>query len=157
MRISFRTMLAAAAALMLLPLAAVTQSGAQDRLTVPAEQRQLPWRGELPVCESPAVLSDIQTRFAAREQGFWASPLRIVGYENVRHVALRPWGSAYIPRRFCSAVAHVDDGHRTTRRTVNYVIVEDLGFTGWGYGVQWCMTGVERHRHAAPDCRLMRP
>jgi len=156
MRIALKTVLAAAAALMLLPLAA-TESAAQSRLTVPAEEREVPWRGELPVCETPAVLGNIQTRFAAREQGFWASPLRIVGYENVRHVAHRPWGSAYIPRRYCSAVAHVDDGHRVTRRNVNYVIVEDLGFTGWGYGVQWCVTGVERHRHAAPDCRLMKP
>lgn len=157
MRIALKTLLAPAAALMLSPFIAASAGFAHDRLTVPAEERIIPWSGELPVCETPAVLSSIQTRFASREQKFWDSSLRIAGFENVRHVALRPWGPAYIPRRFCRAVALVDDGRRVTKRHVNYVIVEDLGFTGWGYGVHWCVTGVERHRHAAPDCRMLQP
>jgi hypothetical protein len=154
MRISFKTLATSLVTALLLPLAA---QAADLRRAPPAEVRVAPQVDRLPACETPAVLSNIQNRFASREQKFWNSPLRIVAYEDIRHVANRPWGEAFIPRRFCSATAHVDDGQRVTARRVNYVIVEDLGFAGHGYGVQWCVTGVERHLHAAPNCRMMMP
>jgi hypothetical protein len=153
MRISFRTLATSIITALLLPLAA----NAADIRRAPPAAPAVAQVDRLPACETPAVLSNIQNRFASREQKFWDSPLRIAGYEDVRHVANRPWGADYIPRRFCSATAHVDDGQRVTRRSVHYVIVEDLGFAGHGYGVQWCVTGVERHFHAAPGCRLMMP
>jgi hypothetical protein len=154
MRISLKTLATSLITALLLPLAA---QAADVRRAPPAEVRVAPQVERLPACETPAVLSNIQNRFASREQKFWDSPLRIAGYEDVRHVANRPWGADYIPRRYCSATAHVDDGQRVTKRSVHYVIVEDLGFAGHGYGVQWCVTGVERHFHAAPGCRLMMP
>jgi hypothetical protein len=151
MRISFKTLATSFIAAMLLPLAAQAADLRRAPAAAPAHA------GTLPACETPAVLSNIQSRFAKREQRFWDSPLRIVGYEDIRHVAYRPWGEAFIPRRFCSARVQVDDGQRISERRVNYVIVEDIGFAGHGYGVQWCVSGVERHFHAAPDCRLMMP
>lgn len=154
MRISLKTLAASLITALLLPLAA---QAADLRRAPAAEVRAVPHVERLPVCETPAVLANIQKEFAYREAKFWNSSLRVVGYENIRHVALNPWGGDHIPRRYCSATAHVDDGHRVTERRVNYVILEDLGFAGHGYGVQWCVTGVERHLHAAPNCRMMMP
>lgn len=122
-----------------------------------AEERLIAWRGELPACGDAGVLSDITARFARREAGFWNSALRIGGYERVREVAFRPWGASYIPRRFCSATAHVSDGERTHRRRVDYMIIDGMGDIGFGWRVQYCVSGVERHLHAAPDCRMMQP
>ena len=154
MRISFRTLATSLITALLLPLAA---QAADLRRAPPAEVRVVPHEDTLPACETPAVLAEIQKEFAYREAKFWNSSLRVVGYENIRHVALRPWGPAYIPRRYCTATAQVNDGLRVTEQRVNYVILEDLGFAGYGYNVHWCVTGVERHLHAAPDCRLMTP
>jgi hypothetical protein len=154
MRISSKALATTVAAILLLPFAA---QAADLGRAPPAGARLIGPADTLPACETPAVLGNIQTRFAKRESRFWDSPLRIVSYEDVRHVAHRPWGAAYIPRRFCSATALVDHGTEVRRHRVNYVIAEDLGFASYGYGVQWCVTGVERHRHAAPDCRMMMP
>jgi hypothetical protein len=153
MRISLKTLATSLITALLLPLAAQ----AADLRRAPPAAPAVSQVDRLPACETPAVLANIQSRFGSREQKFWDSPLRIVAYEDIRHVAHRPWGESFIPRRFCSATAHVDDGQRVTPRRVNYVIVEDLGFAGHGYGVQWCVTGVERHLHAAPNCRMMMP
>jgi hypothetical protein len=154
MRISSKALAAGIATALMLPLVA---QAADLRRAPPAEARLIGPADTLPACETPAVLGNIQNRFASREQRFWDSPLRIVGYEDVRHVAHRPWGAAYIPRRFCAATALVDNGTEVRRHRVNYVIAEELGFAGYGYGVQWCVTGVERHLHAAPNCRMMMP
>ncbi len=152
MSVRSMALVGSALAFLLLPAAAQAQ-----RYTVPAEDREIAWTGNLPACETPRVLADIQTRFAAREAGYWNSPLRIVGYEKVRPVAQRPWGAAYIPRLYCSAVALVHDGAHVRKHSVSYVIAEGLGYAGWGWGVQWCVDGVIRHNHASPNCLLMKP
>lgn len=148
-----RMLVLAVAAACAAPLAA----SAQSRLAPPAEQREIGWRGAVPVCDDARVLAEIAARFTRREGGFWKSPLHISGYEKIREVALRPWGASYIPRRFCTASAHLDGHGRTQRRRVDYVILDGMGPIGLGWGVQYCVSGVERHLHAAPDCRMKRP
>ena len=68
--------------------------------------------GVLPPCEFRYVLERIQTRFGSKEGRFWNSDLRIVGFDQVRETAFRPWAPQTIPRRFCSAVALTSDGQR---------------------------------------------
>ncbi|MCG6122110.1 MAG: hypothetical protein MEP57_05310 [Microvirga sp.] len=143
----------AAAACAVAPLSAL----AQDRYAPPAEQREIPWKAELPACDDAGVLSQIASKFDSREAKFWNLSLRIAGYEKMRELAFRPWGASYIPRRFCTASAHVDGPGRTTRRRVDYVILDGLGDIGFGWRVQYCVSGLERHLHAAPDCQMMRP
>lgn len=143
--------LAAAAICAAAPLAA----SAQGRNAPPAEQREIAWRGATPACDDSRVLAEITARFAHREGGFWNSALRISGYDKVRETASRPWGASYIPRRFCTGFAHVEGMARPRR--VDFVIIEGMGPIGLGWGVQYCVSGVERHLHAAPDCRMMRP
>jgi hypothetical protein len=108
--------------------------------------------GVLPPCE--AALDTIVSRFAQKESQFWNSSLQIVGFEKVRQIAFRPWASNTIPRRFCSATATVSDGKK---HRVSYWIGEDTGMIGAGWGVEWCVAGLDRNWAYNPACKVARP
>jgi hypothetical protein len=112
------------------------------------------YHGILPYCEAPAVSGKIASQFASREQKYWASNLRIEGFDRIREIAYRPWGPDYIPRRFCTARVLTSDGHY---RSVSYFIAEDLGFAGFSWGVTWCVAGLDRNLAFAPNCKMARP
>jgi hypothetical protein len=42
-------------------------------------------------------------------------------------------------------------------RTVHYSIIEDGGFAGFGQGVEWCVTGLDRNWAYNPRCKAARP
>ena len=42
-------------------------------------------------------------------------------------------------------------------RTVIYDIGEGLGIIGLGYGVEWCVVGLDRNLAYAPACSSLRP
>jgi hypothetical protein len=109
---------------------------------------------QLPTCEEPAALSAIAARFAEKEGTFWASPLTLQGFGQVRELAFRPWARDTIPRRFCSARVLVSDGRHTV---VYYSIGEDLGFASATWGVDWCVVGYDRNLAYAPRCKMARP
>ncbi|GGK30602.1 hypothetical protein [Salinarimonas ramus] len=124
----------------------------------PAEERVSPFAGTVPSCDAPTILSTISGEFNRREARFWNSGLRIVGIEHVRPVAFRPWGDSFIPRRFCTATAAVQRGPVVRHHRVNYLIREELGvFLQSSHDVEWCVIGVERLLHAAPNCEMMLP
>lgn len=106
----------------------------------------------VPACES--ALDTISSRFASKEGKYWNSSLQITGYADVREVAFRPWASNSIPRRFCTAHAMLSDGKA---RWVHYSIIEDGGFAGYGPGVEWCVTGLDRNWAYNPACKAARP
>jgi len=106
----------------------------------------------LPRCE--AALGKIAYGFATKEGRFWASNLQIIDFADVRETALRPWADQTIPRRFCSARARISDG---VWRPVHFVIAEDTGLIGATWGVQWCVTGLDRNWAYNPGCRMARP
>jgi len=108
--------------------------------------------GVLPPCE--AGLGTITYRFAQKESRFWNSDLQIVGFERVKEIAFRPWAPQTVPRRFCTAVASVSDGHK---HTVNYWIGEDTGMIGMTWGVEWCVVGLDRNWAYNPACKMARP
>lgn len=108
--------------------------------------------GDLPPCE--AALGTIASRFAQKEGQFWNSDLQILGFDQVRQTAFRPWAPQTIPRRFCSAVAHVSDGRR---HTVRYWIGEDTGMIGMTWGVEWCVVGLDRNWAYNPACKMAQP
>jgi hypothetical protein len=144
----------AVAALALVGAAGIWANSAQAREQVPAEERIQPFTGLLPSCSDGAVLSHIQRWFASRETSYWQSTLTIDGFDKVGIVAERPWGSDYVPRRFCTARALMSDGHV---RRVDYFIKEDLGIIGMSWGVNWCVHGLDRNYAYAPDCKMARP
>jgi hypothetical protein len=124
------------------------------REITPAERREIPYDATLPPCGHPNVLSEISSDFATKESRFWNSSLRIVGFENVRQVAWRPWGLDYIPRRFCTGTVIVSDGYR---HKINFSIREDLGFIGVGWDTEACVDGFDRHYSFAPHCKQAAP
>jgi hypothetical protein len=110
--------------------------------------------GDLPACESHAALSTISSRFAQKEGRFWNSALTIHGYEQIRETAYRPWAPNAMPRRFCSALALVSDG---LKHPIHYSIGEANGIIGAGWGVEWCVVGLDRNWAYSPACRMARP
>lgn len=110
--------------------------------------------GVLPVCESQSVLDTVAARFATKEGRFWNSPLQINGFDQVREIAYRPWHNDTIPRRFCRGSVLVSDG---VVRKVYYSIIEDGAMIGNGWGVEWCVDGLDRNMAYNPHCRAARP
>jgi len=109
---------------------------------------------KVPLCDEHGPLDKIMSRFVSKEYRFWNSDLEIVGFEKIREVAWEPWSSGTIPRRFCTASVLISDGKR---RQINYSIIEDGGMIGTGYGVEWCVVGLDRNWAYNPSCRWARP
>jgi hypothetical protein len=127
---------------------------AKARPIVPAERRYDSYDGTLPACGDPQVFERIQSRFSEREGEFWQSGLRIVSFGEPRETGMRSNGLDYIPRRYCMATAYFSD---QSTREVTYSIVEDDGIIGLGFGVDWCVSGLDRNYAAAPDCSMAGP
>ena len=108
--------------------------------------------GRVAPCES--ALPTITSQFQEKESTFWNSPLVITAYGNIHETAFRPWQSDNIPRRYCTAQAMISDGKM---RTVHFSIIEDGGFAGFGQGVEWCVTGLDRNWAWNPACKAARP
>ena len=108
--------------------------------------------GRVAVCEK--ALSTITSQFQEKESTFWNSPLTITAYGRIHETAFRPWQSDNIPRRYCSADVMLSDGKL---RAVHYSIIEDGGFAGYGQGVEWCVTGLDRNWAFNPRCRASKP
>jgi hypothetical protein len=110
------------------------------------------YTGLLPDCE--AGLGAIASEFAYKEARFWNSDLQILSFERVREIAYSPWAPGTIPRRFCRAVAVVSDGRK---HAVNFWIGEDTGFASMGWGVRWCVVGLDRNWAFNPRCKMALP
>ncbi|WP_406854454.1 hypothetical protein ABEG18_18145 [Alsobacter sp. KACC 23698] len=139
----------------LLATSLASTASAEDRY--PAERWTLPYSAypaNIPACADPAVLSKIQDRFSETESSYWNSSAAIVSFETVRVLGFRPWGLDYIPRLFCTGTVVVNDGRR---HRIDYSVAEDLGFIGWGWGVEYCVTGFDRERAYSPACKMARP
>ena len=106
------------------------------------------------VADCDKALSTITSQFREKESKFWNSALEITGYARIHETAFRPWQSDNIPRRYCTGDVLVNDGKV---RTVHYSIIEDGGFAGFGQGVEWCVTGLDRNWAYNPGCKAARP
>lgn len=116
------------------------------------------WDGNVPACDTPEALGKIQSRFATTEGRFWNSALKIEAFDHIKQIAFRPWGEEYQPRRYCSARVFVGDGtHKPRAHTVYYSIIEDGGFIGFSWGVEWCVVGLDRGWGYAPNCTMALP
>ena len=110
----------------------------------------------VPLCDDRGVLIQIHSKFSHKEGEFWASNLELVGIDRIREVNFRPWTGApqAIPRRFCNGVARVSEG---SIRPIHYSILENSGWLGIGWGVEWCVVGLDRNWAYNPSCRMARP
>ena len=108
--------------------------------------------GRVKECE--AALGTITNQFWEKESSYWNSALKITAYGRIHETAFRPWQSDNIPRRYCSADVMLSDGKM---RQVHYSIIEDGGFAGFGQGVEWCVTGLDRNWAYNPSCKAAKP
>jgi hypothetical protein len=133
---------------------AVLAARAEAREVVVGEERIHPYSANLPFCGDPSVIARVANRFAEKEAQFWRSDLSLVTFDRVRPVAFRPWTTETIPRRFCTADVVMSDGRKTQ---VDYSVREDLDFLGNGWGIEFCVRGVDRNLAYSPSCRMARP
>jgi hypothetical protein len=139
------------------------------RIAAESLERPYPYDAQVAACADPAVLSFIQGRFDHREARYWNSPLRVVGFDHIRETHFRPNGHDLIPRRYCTGRVLLSDN---SKARLDYHVLEDQGFSGWhgslflglvrfptpgSFNVEWCISGLDRHRTYAPDCRMARP
>jgi hypothetical protein len=108
--------------------------------------------GRVAPCEQ--ALGTITSEFHEKESMYWNSALSITGYGNIHEVAFRPLQSDNMPRRYCSGEVQTSDGKV---HTVHFSIIEDGGFAGFGQGVEWCVTGLDRNWAYNPQCHAARP
>jgi len=108
--------------------------------------------GRIAECEK--ALPTITSQFQEKESTFWNSALTITAYGRIHETRFRPWQSDNIPRRYCSGDVMLSDGKL---RSVHYSIIEDGGFAGFGQGVEWCVTGLDRNWAFNPACKAARP
>jgi hypothetical protein len=108
--------------------------------------------GRVKDCEK--ALGTITSQFQEKESHFWNSRLRIVGYGNIHEIAFRPWQSDNIPRRYCTGSVQLND---ESVHALNYSIIEDGGFAGFGQGVEWCVAGLDRNWAYNPACKAAGP
>jgi hypothetical protein len=131
----------------LVPILIALPAGAREEL--PAETRYAPFSGVVSACDTPGVLSHIQSRFASTERRYWSSSAEIIGFEKIRQSGLRSSGLDLIPRRTCEAVAVMAD---RTKLRLRYAISEKYGFSGHFEGVSFCLAGYDRNLTAGGDC-----
>jgi hypothetical protein len=137
-------------------LLSVSEAGAGELLQFdpPAEARFLPFSGALPACNDWAVVSEIANRFANREITYWNSGLALLSVDEIQETGYRTNGPTYIPRRYCAARGDFNDG---LSRGVRYEIGAGLGFNGMGWGVTWCVVGLDRDHAYSPHCKMAGP
>jgi len=109
---------------------------------------------DMPACDYPPALDRIIDDFHTKEARFWNSELQIVGLEHIRETAYLPWAAQSIPRRFCRATALINDGRR---QAIYYSIASGTGMIGMGWGVNFCVVGIDRNWAYNPACRAAKP
>lgn len=145
-----------AAALLLAAAFLAGPATAQDN-SYPAETWTVPYSGkykEFPPCETDSIRARVAQRFSATRSEYWSEPTEILSITDVRQIGFRPEGLSYIPRLYCEGVATTNDG---VRRRVVYSIIEEGGMSGIGYGVDFCVVGLDPSNAYAPACRAAYP
>jgi len=108
----------------------------------------------VPLCDDSQVLARLTSKFSEKESSYWNSNLEILGFDRIHEIAWRPWAAQTIPRRFCQGVVSISDG---TRHRVSYSINETGGWLGAGWGLEWCVVGLDRNWAYNPRCQMARP
>ena len=112
------------------------------------------YTGLLPSCADPEVERRITSNFAHTERTYWNSDLQLTAFHRFGELAFSPWGPTFIPRRFCSAKTVTTDGKR---REVVYSVREWQSWGTLSWGVEWCVTGLDRSMSYAPNCKMAAP
>jgi hypothetical protein len=135
-------------------VSATCVSGAQARPQFPAEDRFWSYDGSLPLCDNWRVLEDVSNRVSSREWRYTDSNLEITAFQTTGEVGYRTNGGDFIPRRYCAGRALFNDGKV---REVKFNLIERGGFIGLGYGLEFCVVGLDREHAFSPECSAAGP
>jgi len=123
-------------------------------VVVPAEQRYIPFSGDIEKCDDADNLWFIRNSFRTNEAEYWNSSLTIVDIDDIKEIGFRSNGVQYIPHRYCVGKAHMSD---LKTRTIVYQIQEHAGFAGYSNASEWCVVGLDRDLSYVPACSILKP
>lgn len=127
--------------------------GTRARATHPYFEAN-PFRS-FPECDADAVLNQIASRFRFSEDRTWNRGFLIEDITSIKSLrqttAQRP---ERVSRRYCQAEAQFSNGRSGK---LHYLIEEGAGFVGAGYGVSYCIDGLDPWRVRDGFCRTVRP
>ena len=111
-----------------------------------------PTRSNLPACDNTWVTGRINDRFQQTQTLYWNSTLTIAGYDRFKEIGFRANGVSYSHRRYCIARVMMSD---QKERTIIYFPRGRHGHHRLGWGVEWCVVGLDRN--SALFAGLQRP
>ena len=123
-------------------------------VVVPAEQRYIPFSGDIEKCDDVESLGWVRDGFRINETEYWNSSLTIDSIDDVKEIGFRSNGVQYIPHRYCVGKAHMSD---LKTRTIVYQIQEHAGFAGYSNASEWCVVGLDRDLSYVPACSILKP
>lgn len=109
---------------------------------------------DFPSCSDEKVLQKISNRFNKAEDDTWHRGLYVDSISRPHGHDRHGYEESSVYREYCHAYANLSDG-RT--RKVHYLIEEGLGFAGFGWNVEFCVTGLDPWRVYDGYCRTVRP
>lgn len=113
----------------------------------------LPALQSFPTCDEPRVLKTIVKKFNWAESHTWQRGFQLDAIERVREGTVIANENTLIPRRYCRGHALLSNGKHPT---VYYLIEGGQGFAGTGYGVTFCVGGLDPWRTNDGSCRILR-
>lgn len=109
--------------------------------------------GELPGCDNASVLSTLSGRQAWAEAHTWKDGVTIAALDRVGERRLVTDGFSSIDRRYCAARAELTAARPTT---LYYVVSANEGFAGYGWNVEFCLSGHDPYRVYGADCQVLK-
>lgn len=110
--------------------------------------------GSLPDCDADAVLSTLKARQAWAEAHTWKDGVTIAGIEAIRERRIDIGAVSTMDRRVCAAKADLVGKTRPT--SLYYVVSADEGFAGYGWNVEFCLSGRDPYRVYGADCKILK-
>jgi hypothetical protein len=109
--------------------------------------------GELPACDNASVLSTLSSRQAWAEAHTWKDGVTIAAVDRIGERRLVTEGFSAINRRYCAARAELTAAPPTA---LYYVVSADEGFAGYGWNVEFCLSGRDPYRVYGADCKVLK-
>ncbi|SCM79180.1 putative cytoplasmic protein [uncultured Pleomorphomonas sp.] len=108
--------------------------------------------GELPACDDASVLATLTSRQAWAEAHTWKDGVTIAAVDRIGEARLDVGGFSAIDRRHCAARA----GLTAALPTTLYYVVSAEGFAGYGWNVEFCLSGHDPYRVYGADCQVLK-
>lgn len=107
----------------------------------------------VPLCADAGLAGRVVDRFNEVERTYWNGQNTMVALAGMVQNGFHPARDDKVARRWCRGTALFADG---VRRPIVLELSADTGFVGIGYGLSYCVQGLDRHFAYAPSCRVLR-